>query len=125
MLLEGISNWINNCLIPISQLDLSAQTEEAVSYGKESEKRGEGESERSGKTQRDTGKDGEHEGQCSRNREGKVSSCSNRKTCDRWTRQMRRGQKYSRSIYVAIFGFKRTSAEWRPTRKAASLQGGL
>lgn len=29
-LLEGISNWINNCLIPISQLDLSALTEEAV-----------------------------------------------------------------------------------------------
>lgn len=34
-LLEGISNWINNCLIPFSQLDLSAQTEEAVSYGKD------------------------------------------------------------------------------------------
>lgn len=42
-LLEGISNWINNCLIPISQLDLSAQTEEAVSYGKEREKEWEGE----------------------------------------------------------------------------------
>lgn len=38
-LLEGISNWINNCLIPISQLDLSALTEEPVSYGKEMEKR--------------------------------------------------------------------------------------
>lgn len=32
-LLEGISNWINNCLIPISQLHLFAQTE-AVSYGR-------------------------------------------------------------------------------------------
>lgn len=39
MLLGGISNWINNCLIPISQLDLSAQTEEAVSYGKGREKK--------------------------------------------------------------------------------------
>lgn len=37
MLLERISNWINNCLIPFSQLDLSAQTEEAVSYGEEKE----------------------------------------------------------------------------------------
>lgn len=36
--LEGISNWINNCLIPISQLDPSARTEEAVSYGKERKK---------------------------------------------------------------------------------------
>ena len=35
VLLEGISNWINDCLIPISQLDLAGQTEEAVSYGKE------------------------------------------------------------------------------------------
>lgn len=43
MVLKGISNWINNCLIPISQLDLSAQTEEAVSYGKESKKEWEGE----------------------------------------------------------------------------------
>lgn len=30
-----ISNWINNCLIPISRLDLSTQTEGAVPYGKE------------------------------------------------------------------------------------------
>lgn len=39
-LLGGISNWINNCLIPISQLDLSAQTAEAMSYGKERKKSG-------------------------------------------------------------------------------------
>lgn len=39
---RGMSNWINNCLIPISQLDLSAQTEKAVSYGKEREKEWEG-----------------------------------------------------------------------------------
>lgn len=39
MLLEGIFNWINNCLIPISQLDLAGQTEEAASYGKERGKR--------------------------------------------------------------------------------------
>lgn len=42
-LLEGISNWINNCLIPISQLDLSAQTEEDASYGKERNTEWEGE----------------------------------------------------------------------------------
>lgn len=33
--LEGISNWINNCLIPISLFDPTAQTEKAVSYRKE------------------------------------------------------------------------------------------
>lgn len=36
--LEGISNWINNCLIPIILLDLPAQTKEAVSYGKNRKK---------------------------------------------------------------------------------------
>lgn len=39
--LEGISNWINNCLIPIILLDLPAQTKEAVSYGKNREKKAE------------------------------------------------------------------------------------
>lgn len=68
ILLEGTSNWINNCLIPISQLDLSVQTEEAVSYGKEGKKEWEGESERHGMTQTDTGKEMELKGQCSRNR---------------------------------------------------------
>lgn len=52
-MLEGISNWINNCLIPISLLDLPAQTEGAVSYGKDRKKR-EGESEKHGKTLTDT-----------------------------------------------------------------------
>lgn len=33
-LLEGISNWINNCLIPISRLDLSAHVGKAVFVGK-------------------------------------------------------------------------------------------
>lgn len=49
--LQGISNWINNCLIPIILLDLPAQTKEAVSYGKNRKKKRErGESERHGKT---------------------------------------------------------------------------
>lgn len=48
--LEGISNWINNCLIPISLLDLLAQTGEAASYGKDCGGEGEMESERQGKT---------------------------------------------------------------------------
>lgn len=45
-LLEGFPNWINKCLIPISWLDLSAQTEEAVSYGRDEEKEWEVEKER-------------------------------------------------------------------------------
>lgn len=53
-LLEGSSNWINNCLIPISKLDLSAQTEEAESYGKERKEK-EGENERHGKTHEEGG----------------------------------------------------------------------
>lgn len=49
--LEGISNWINNCLIPIILLDLPAQTKEAVSYGKKRKKKERrGESERHGET---------------------------------------------------------------------------
>lgn len=55
-LLGGISNWINNCLIPVSRLDLSGQTEEAVSYGKESQKKKEWE-----------GREGERRGHRKRN----------------------------------------------------------
>lgn len=89
-LLEGISNWINNCLIPISQLDLSALTEEAVLWERDGRRvRG-----REKETQTDTGKQNKHKGHGSRNRrrrrKARGASCYNRNKHDsRWTRQMR------------------------------------
>ena len=133
MLLEGISNWINNCLIPISRLDLPAQREEAASYGKESEREWEGgrERERVRDVERhktDRGKATDHKGQCFLEIEEEIVARKNTRQVGKTNEERHRQKTAAVFIYVAIFRVKQTSSEWPPqpggeAAAAASLQG--
>lgn len=119
LLLEGIFNWINNCPIPISQLDLTAQMEDCVLWEREKKSRRERNIERHEKTQEEKPSTRDSMLEIDK-RKTQVAMIG--KTY-RWTGQMRRDLTKTTAVqhilYYAIFRVRRTSSEWPPTRKTS------